>query len=184
VPPLVIMTIGHSTLPIETFKELLAGQEVKILVDVRKLPHSRHNPQFNRESLAESLGEAGIQYIHMPGLGGLRRARKDSPNTGWRNDSFRGYADYMQTPDFESNLDQLIALGERRRVAVMCAEALPFQCHRSLIADALTVRGVHVEHILSANRCEAHTLRSWARVEGRRITYPSESLLLGFESNT
>jgi uncharacterized protein (DUF488 family) len=182
-PPDVVLTIGHSTRPLETFAELLKAHGVKRLVDVRTVPRSRHNPQFNKESLPASLAAAGIQYVHMPGLGGLRRARRDSANTGWRNVSLRGYADYMQTPEFEDNLEKLIDLARRRRLAIMCAEAVPWRCHRSLIADALTVRGVQVEHISSAGRRNPHTLTPWARIEGRHITYPPESLPLNFESN-
>jgi uncharacterized protein (DUF488 family) len=178
-----VMTVGHSTRPLETFLELLKAHDVKCLVDVRTVPRSRHNPQFNKESLPESLAAVRIKYVHTPGLGGLRHARRDSPNTGWRNASFRGFADYMQTPDFEKNLEELLGLARRQRLAIMCAEAVPWRCHRSLIADALTVRGVQVEHITSAKRRNGHALTPWARVEGRRITYPPESLPLGFESN-
>ncbi len=163
--------------------ELLKAHGVKRLVDVRTVPRSRHNPQFDKESLPVSLATAGIKYVHMPGLGGLRHARRDSVNTGWRNGSFRGYADYMQTPEFKENLGKLLDLAKRRRLAIMCAEAVPWRCHRSLIADALTIRGVQVEHISSAKRRNPHTLTPWARVEGLRITYPPESLPLSFESN-
>ena len=175
-PPGVILTIGHSTRPLQTFVKLLKAHRVKRLVDVRTVPRSRHNPQFNKESLPESLAAAGIKYVHMPGLGGLRHARHDSVNTGWRNDSFRGYADYMQTPEFEANLENLLDLARRQRLAIMCAEAVPWRCHRSLIADALTVRGVQVEHISSVKRCSLHALTPSARIEGLHVTYPSESL--------
>jgi len=173
-PPL-ILTIGHSTQTIEDFIRLLEVHEVKRLVDVRTLPGSRHNPQFNQETLLESLKAAGIGYVHMPGLGGLRRARRDSTNTGWRNASFRGYADYMQTPEFEAALGALIKLAQQRRLAIMCAEAVPWRCHRSLISDALTVRGVRVEHIMSGTRRDAHSLTPFAHVDGQRVTYPSET---------
>ncbi len=181
--PVVVLTVGHSTRPLETFVELLKAQGVRRLVDVRTVPRSRHNPQFNKESFPESLAAAGIKYAHMPGLGGLRHPRRDSPNTGWRNAGFRGFADYMQTPEFEKNLGKLLGLARRQRLAIMCAEAVPWRCHRLLIADALTVRGTRVEHITSATRCSQHALTPWARVEGLHITYPPESLPLGFESN-
>ncbi len=143
-----------------------------MLVDVRTIPRSRHNPQFNRESLPERLKEAGLEYVHMPGLGGLRRSRPDSPNTGWRNASFWGFADYMQSEAFKENLETVERLATRRRVALMCAEALPWRCHRSLIADALTARGISVEHILTQGRRQVHRMTPWARVAGTCVTYP------------
>jgi len=157
---------------------MLQAHGVELLVDVRTLPRSRYNPQFNRETLPASLAGAGIGYRHMPGLGGLRHPRKDSTNTGWRNDSFRGYADYMQTPEFAENIRQLLMLEDGRKVAVMCAEAVPWRCHRSMIADALTARGVRVQHIMSATKANPHKLTSFARVEGERVTYPSTDLEL------
>ncbi len=172
------MTIGHSNRPIGDFLDLLSAHRVATLVDVRKIPKSRHNPQFNRESLPESLATRGIQYIHMPGLGGLRHPRKDSRNTGWRNDSFRGYADYMQTPEFEQNLEELIRLDTHGHVAIMCAESVPWRCHRSLIADALTARGIPVNHIMSATSAPPHELTSFARAEGTQVTYPPPALEL------
>lgn len=168
-----IWTIGHGTRPLDELVELLRAYGVTQLVDVRTLPRSRHNPQFNRETLPAALGAAGIACVHMPGLGGLRRPRADSVNTGWRNQSFRGYADYMQTPEFEKNLDALAALSRRQPTAIMCAETVPWRCHRSLVADALTVRGIPVEHIVSAGRAEPHALTPWARVEGTTLTYPA-----------
>jgi uncharacterized protein (DUF488 family) len=170
-PPLVL-TIGHSTRTLPAFLEMLHGHAVKRLVDVRTVPRSRHNPQFNRDTLPEALGAAGIRYVHMPGLGGLRHPRADSVNAAWRNDSFRGFADYMQTPEFGANLTALIERARKERVAIMCAEAVPWRCHRSLIADTLVARGVPVEHILSATRTQPHTLTPWARVEGESVTYP------------
>ena len=167
-----IFTIGHSTRPIAKFIELLQAHGVQRLIDVRKIPQSRHNPQFGREQLAASLLEAGIHYTHMPGLGGLRRPRKDSTNTGWRNASFRGYTDYMQTPEFEENLNSSIALAAQEPIALMCAEAVPWRCHRSLIADALVARGIDVREIASAAAPRPHTLTAWARVEGKRVVYP------------
>ena len=154
---------------------MLQAQGVKKLVDVRTVPRSRFNPQFNRDTLPNTLSAAGISYVHMPGLGGLRHSRADSPNTGWRNASFRGFADYMQTPEFADSLDSLIALAREERIAIMCAEALPWRCHRSLIADALTVGDVSVEHIMSATARQAHTLTPWAQVKRKRLTYPAQS---------
>jgi len=165
------MTIGHSTHSIEEFVRMLAAHGVAALVDVRTIPRSRHNPQFNRETLPESLDAAGIDYVHLEGLGGLRHARRDSVNTGWRNLSFRGYADYMQTPEFAAALAQLIELSRARPTAIMCAEAAPWRCHRSLIADALAVRGIRVEHIMTAASRKAHALTPFAHVDGDKITY-------------
>jgi uncharacterized protein (DUF488 family) len=170
------MTIGHSNRPIEEFVAMLQAHGVELLVDVRTVPRSRHNPQFNLDTLPASLAAAGIDHLHIPGLGGLRHARKDSTNTGWRNASFRGYADYMQTPEFGKNLDDLLALDKDRRVAVMCAESVPWRCHRSLIADALLARGIPVQHIMSATKANPHKLTSFARVDGERVTYPSPEL--------
>ena len=168
-----ILTIGHSTRTIETFIELLRARGVRRLVDVRTIPRSRHNPQFNRDTLPKILRQAGIAYTHMAELGGLRHARRDSPNTGWHNSSFRGFADYMQTPEFAAGLKTLIQAAERKQIAIMCAEAVPWRCHRSLIADALKVRGCTVEHIMSASRTQPHSLTSFAKVRGTHITYPS-----------
>ncbi|BDT87540.1 DUF488 domain-containing protein [Nocardia cyriacigeorgica] len=169
-----IYTVGHSTMPIAEFAELLRGYEIAQLVDIRTIPRSRHNPQFNSDALAESLPGNGIDYTHMAALGGLRHSRKDSPNTGWRNKSFRGYADYMQTAEFAAALDGLMRLGRAARTAIMCAEAVPWRCHRSLVADALLVRGVPVVEIMSATNWRPHTLTSFARVDGTRLTYPPE----------
>ncbi|MDQ6735845.1 MAG: DUF488 domain-containing protein [Nitrospirota bacterium] len=173
-----ILTVGHSTRPIEAFLDLLRAQGVKRVIDVRTIPRSRHNPQFNRETLPQTLRQAGIGYTHLPELGGLRHAQRDSPNMGWRNTSFRGYADYMQTPAFEAGLDTLMTAGEREPIVVMCAEAVPWRCHRSLIADALSIRGISVEHILSATRTQPHALTPFAQVHGARITYPADQLSL------
>jgi uncharacterized protein (DUF488 family) len=172
------MTIGHSNRLLEELIGMLQAHGVDLLVDVRTVPKSRHNPQFNTDSLPSPLRQAGIEYLHMPGLGGLRRARKDSINTGWRNTSFRGYADYMQTPEFDAALAELLQVSGGRRAAVMCAEAVPWRCHRSMIADALTARGVAVEHIMSAAKSNPHQMTSFARVEGPRVTYPAENLEL------
>jgi len=165
------LTIGHSTHSIDEFMRMLRAHGVETLIDVRTIPRSRHNPQFNRETLPESLQAAALEYFHMPGLGGLRRARPGSVNTGWKNLSFRGYADYMQTPEFGAALHQLIELSSARRTAVMCSEALPWRCHRSLIADALNVRGIPVEHIMTAASRKPHTLTSFGHVDGDKITY-------------
>jgi len=173
--PLVILTVGHSTMAIEEFLALLEAHGVKLLVDVRTIPRSRHNPQFNLESLPASLAAAGIEYTHLKGLGGLRHALKDSVNTGWRNASFRGYADYMQTGAFAASLAELMDLAAQQRAAIMCAEAVPWRCHRSLIADALLVHGARVEHITSLKEARPHELTPWAKADGRHITYPSRS---------
>ena len=167
-----IFTIGHSTRAIEEFIELLQAHGVEQLIDIRTVPRSRRNPQFNREALPETLAAAGIDYLHMPSLGGLRHARPDSPNTAWQNASFRGYADYMQTPEFAAAIETLIQLGGDKQTAIMCAEAVPWRCHRSLVGDALTARGIPVEDIMSATRRQAHKLTAFARVEGTRVWYP------------
>jgi uncharacterized protein (DUF488 family) len=171
--PPTVLTIGHSTHTIEEFIRILKAHSVTCVADVRTVPRSRHNPQFNRDALQASLKTAGIAYRHMAGLGGLRRARPNSINTGWRNASFRGYADYMQTPEFEASLEDLIALARKERVVLMCAEAVPWRCHRSLIADALVARGIPTEHVMSPIRRDAHSIRSFAKRTGSRITYPS-----------
>src|SRR6185436_18886324 len=145
-----------------------------VLADIRTIPRSRHTPQFNGAALSEALRGRGLQYVHLPRLGGLRRARKDSRNAAWRNASFRGFADYMQTEDFEAGLAELRALASESRVALMCAEAVPWRCHRSLIADALVVRGAHVEHITGTSRSSPHQLTAFAKVRGERVTYPGE----------
>ena len=175
-PSPLIMTIGHSTHTIEEFVGLLQAHGATCVVDVRTVPRSRHNPQFDKASLPQSLKKAGLGYVHMPGLGGLRRAKLDSPNEGWRNASFRGYADYMQTPEFSQSLDELIRLANQDRVVLMCAEAVPWRCHRSLIADALLVRGIRTEDIVSATRRRVHALTPFANVRGAAITYPTETL--------
>jgi uncharacterized protein (DUF488 family) len=172
--PALVLTIGHSNRPLPEFLHLLQENRITIVIDVRKMPGSRSNPQFNQDTLARALEETGIDYVHMPKLGGLRRRRLDSPNTGWKNASFQGYADYMLTPEFEDGLQELLKQARDQRAALICAEALPWRCHRSLIADALMVRSISVEHILSASRTQPHVLRSWAHVEGTRITYPPE----------
>src|SRR5579872_2423861 len=167
-----LFTIGHSTRPLEELAALLRENGVRQLLDVRTVPRSRHNPQFNSDALAVSLSERGIAYVHRPQLGGLRKPRRDSMNMGWKNESFRGYADYMQTPEFEQALTGLMAEAGQSPTVIMCAEALPWRCHRSLIADALSVRGVEVRHIMGPGKAELHALTGFAHVEGAHITYP------------
>jgi hypothetical protein len=171
--PVPVVTVGHSTRSLDELLDLLRRCGVQRVVDVRTMPRSRKNPQFDREHLPEPLRRSGIDYTHVAGLGGLRRRRPDSVNTGWRNASFRGYADYMQTPEFEASLNALLDLARGARVALMCAEAVPWRCHRSLIADALVVRGVAVEHLISGARVRPHRVTPWAHVDGARITYRS-----------
>ena len=165
-------TIGHSNRAIEDFIGLLWIHEVTQVIDVRTIPRSRHNPQFNRDALPQTLANARIGYSHRPGLGGLRHAHLDSLNTGWHNASFRGYADYMQTTEFAENVGQLVDLARNERCVLMCAEAVPWRCHRSLIADALLVRGVCVEDIMGPQARKLHTLTPFAHVEGLVVTYP------------
>jgi uncharacterized protein (DUF488 family) len=167
-----VYTIGHSTHSIEEFTRILEQYAIKVIVDVRTIPRSRHNPQFNQEELKMSLLASKIGYVHIPDLGGLRHTRKDSPNMGWRNLSFRGFADYMQTKQFNEGLTMMIQLARKERIALMCAEAVPWRCHRSLISDGLMVRGVNVVHIMSLTQRREHVLTSWIKVEGTNITYP------------
>ena len=175
-PPPIVLTIGHSTRTLEAFIVLLQAHGATRVVDVRTVPRSRHNPQFDKASLPSSLKKAGLSYVHLPGLGGLRHARRDSVNRGWRNASFRGYADYMQTPKFAQSLDECIQLASQARIVLMCAEAVPWRCHRSLIGDALLIRGIRTEDIMSATRRQVHTLTPFAQVRGATITYPSEDV--------
>ena len=172
--PSVLWTIGHSTRHIEEFIGLLQTQGIQVLADVRMTPYSRRNPQFHSEALAKSLADAGIQYRHMPALGGRRKTRPDSVNVGWRNESFRGYADYMQTREFWNALDDLMATAQRLSAAIMCAEAVPWRCHRTLISDALVSRGWTVRHIISASSLQTHILTPFAKLEAGRLTYPAE----------
>ena len=167
-----VLTVGHSTRTLEAFVELLRAHGIERVVDVRTIPRSRHNPQFNRQTLATKLRGARIGYVHLAKLGGLRHARADSPNAAWHNASFRGFADYMQTPNFEAGLQRLMKLAQRKRIAILCAEAVPWRCHRSLVGDALLARGIRVEHILSGRRRQTHSLTPFARVRGKQITYP------------
>lgn len=171
----IVLTIGHSTRTLDEFIALLKAHAVTFVVDVRTIPRSRHNPQFNEDSLTDSLKKASIRYVHMPGLGGLRHAKSDSLNTGWRNASFRGYADYMQTLEFQKQIEELIQLTKEHRIALMCAEAVPWRCHRSLIGDALTVRGIRTEDIMSLKQRRLHTLTPFAHIRGSTVTYPAEN---------
>ncbi|HML18308.1 MAG TPA: DUF488 domain-containing protein [Bryobacteraceae bacterium] len=169
---MLILTVGHSNRGIQEFLDLLLSHQVEQIIDVRTIPKSRHNPQFNHDALDRELGGRGIGYLHMPGLGGLRHPRKDSINTAWQNAGFRGYADYMQTPAFDENLRELIEHARARRTAILCAEAVPWRCHRSLIGDALLARGIEVEDILSKSNRKPHTLTPFAKIDGESLTYP------------
>lgn len=173
--PTTIFTIGHSTLPIEEFIRLLQEFGIEVVADIRTVPKSRHNPQFNQDELRQSLQKEQIGYLHLKALGGLRHASKTSINTAWKNLSFRGFADYMQTEDFHQGLEQLMQLAAEKTVVIMCAEALPWRCHRSLIADALTIRNYSVIEILGKGSSRPHRLTPWAKVDGDQITYPGEA---------
>ena len=169
------MTVGPSGIPpgpIEEFLEILQAHGIVQLVDIRTMPRSRYNPQYNGDALSAALDGRNIRYLHLPELGGLRRARPDSPNTGWRNASFRGYADYMQTPELERGLAALIQVAAEAPAAMMCAEAVPWRCHRSLVADALVVSEIGVQHIQNTGEAAAHQLTPFAVVEGTVIVYP------------
>jgi uncharacterized protein (DUF488 family) len=186
--PRTIWTVGHSTRAADEFIASLHAHDIRLLIDVRTVPRSRYNPQFNTEALAQRLAEGGLSYQHSAQLGGLRKPRRDSINLGWRNESFRGYADYMQTEAFQRALEKLMADSRQLsfspahpgrvetrpfRVAIMCAEAVPWRCHRSLIADALVVRGWEVRHILSAAEATPHQLTPFAKIEDGMVTYPA-----------
>ena len=165
-----VYTIGHSTRPLDAFMALLARDEVRCIADVRSIPASRRHPQYNQEPLAAALVGQGVDYVHMPALGGRRRPVPDSPNTAWRNEGFRGYADHMATPEFHAAIDELLAVAAEQRTAVMCAEAVPWRCHRSLVADALVARGVQVLHILDSGTAP-HALTPFAVVDGTEVRY-------------
>jgi uncharacterized protein (DUF488 family) len=171
-PETTVLTVGHSTRTLPEFIDILKAHGVTLVVDVRMVPRSKHNPQFNKETLPNALKTEGIRYIHMPEVGGLRRPSRDSKNKALRNKGFRGYADYMQTREFTENLLRLMALARENRVALMCAEALPWRCRRVLLSDALTVRHIKVEHILNSEHKFNHELSPNALVEGAKITYP------------
>jgi uncharacterized protein (DUF488 family) len=170
--PPTVLTIGHSTHPIGEFVEMLKAHGVQTVADIRTVPRSRHNPQFDQAALPGLLADAGLEYVYIKELGGLRKTDKNPVNGGWRNNSFRGYADHMQTPEFLAGMEKLMELASRRRVAIMCAEAVPWRCHRSLVGDALLVRGIAVEDIMSANIRKPHKLTSFAKVYGKEIVYP------------
>jgi uncharacterized protein (DUF488 family) len=167
-----VWTLGHSTRPIDEFIGLLRAHQICLLVDVRTVPRSRYNPQFNTNTLAQSLRDAGLRYRHLSALGGLRKPKKDSINDGWRNTSFRGYADYMQTDEFLNALEVLMTESRMQPTAIMCAEAVPWRCHRSLIADALVIRGWDSRHIMSDTKADLHQLTSFARLEKGTLIYP------------
>ncbi len=169
-----VYTIGHSNRSIEDFIALLLEDGVETLADIRTIPKSRHNPQFGQDRLLRSLANAGVAYQHLADLGGLRKAGPDSVNGAWRNASFRGYADYMQTPEFDEAIYRLVHFALQQQTVIMCAEAVPWRCHRSLVADALLVRGIDVIDIMGPNSTRPHRLTRFARVEGTDITYPSE----------
>jgi uncharacterized protein (DUF488 family) len=169
-----IFTIGHSTRTFNQFLELLQAHGIERVLDIRTIPRSRRNPQYSLDTLGPALEAAGINYVHLKKLGGLRRPKPDSKNVGWRNASFRGYADYMATPEFEIALSRAIELSQVEPSALMCAEAVPWRCHRSLVADALTARKFAVKHIMSANIANEHELTPFAQVRGQTVTYPSE----------
>jgi uncharacterized protein (DUF488 family) len=171
-----LYTIGHSNRPIQEFLELLEAHGIKKVIDIRTIPKSRHNPQFNQSDLRVSLKRAHIRYEHMKKLGGLRHAHKDSLNGGWINASFRGFADYMQTTDFETGLSRLEKEAQKHTVAIMCAEAVPWRCHRSMIADALTVRGWVVRHIQSRRTARLHKRTGFLRIRNGVLTYPASAL--------
>jgi uncharacterized protein (DUF488 family) len=169
---LTIFTIGHSTHPIEEFIKILHAYRIELVVDVRTIPKSRFNPQFNETELRASLEEEKISYVRLEKLGGLRHTTKSSINTAWKNSSFRGFADYMQTEAFQTGLEQLIELAQSQQTAIMCAESVPWRCHRSLIGDALLVRSVQVEDIMGEKSSQSHRLTPWSKVKGSSITYP------------
>lgn len=173
-PVPIVLTLGHSTRTFDNFIRLLQAHDVSRMIDVRTVPHSRYNPQFNEATLPRALKKAGLSYAHMPGLGALRRTKRDSINIGWRNISFRGFSDYMQAPEFKLSLEELIQLAKQERSALMGAEAVPWRCHRSLIADALLVRGIRTEDIMSPIPRNVNTLTPFAKVRGTTVTYPAK----------
>ncbi|MGD9897404.1 MAG: DUF488 family protein [Candidatus Methylacidiphilaceae bacterium] len=172
-PPPAILTVGHGTRSLEEFLHILEAQGIRQVVDIRTIPRSRHNPQFNKETLPTALAACGVGYEHTASLGGLRHPKPGSPNGAWRNASFRGFADYMQTPEFSAALDHLEEEAKKSRLVLLCAETVPWRCHRSLIADALLARGVPVGDLLDATHLQTHRLTPWARIDGRQVTYPS-----------
>lgn len=169
---LVVFSVGHSTRSLDEFFNILKTYSITLVVDVRTVPRSRHNPQFNKETFPESLKAIGVKYIHMPELGGLRRPSSQSINLALENKSFRGYADYMQSKEFSENLLKLVSLIRENCLAVMCAEAVPWRCHRNLLSDALTARNIKVKHILTETSFTNHELTPFAQIEGTKVTYP------------
>lgn len=168
-----VYTIGHSTRSLDEFVAMLEAHGVTSLIDIRTVPKSRRFPHFAGEALSESLPSVGISYDWIKALGGLRKPEPDSQNSAWRNLSFRGYADHMQTAEFNAAVDELVRRSQRESIAMMCSEAVPWRCHRSLVGDALVVRGVEVLDIMSETKATPHKLTSFARVEGTRVTYPA-----------
>jgi uncharacterized protein (DUF488 family) len=175
--PVTIHTVGHSTRPLDEFISLLQAHGIRHVADVRSTPTSRRYPHFAREALAASLPAAGIGYHWMPALGGRRRPRPDSPNDGWRNLAFRGYADHMQSTEFREAVDDLVELARGNDLSIMCAEAVPWRCHRRLIGDALLARGLRVRDIMTPTSAPEHELTPFARVDGTTVTYPAEPLI-------
>jgi len=169
-----VYTIGHSTHELNDFIDILKHYGIELLIDIRSVPRSRHTPQFNSDTLDKKLKKHTIAYQHLADLGGLRHTTKDSPNLGWHNTSFRGFADYMQTKEFENGIIKLLKLAERKTAALMCAEAVPWRCHRSMIGDALLVRNIKVVDIFDKNKTQDETLTDFAKVNGLHITYPIE----------
>jgi uncharacterized protein (DUF488 family) len=170
---LMIFSIGHSTRPFDELVALLKEHGIERLADIRRYPGSRRYPHFSREALQQSLPEQGIEYIHMPELGGRRKPKPDSPNGGWRNDQFRAYADYMATDEFRQAIDRLVE--SAKRTAYMCAEAVPWRCHRNLVSDELVRRGIDVRHIIGPGAAQPHELNPMARVEDGHLVYPASS---------
>ena len=171
----VVKTIGHSTHPLDKLVAILQAHHVNQVIDIRKMPRSRSNPQFNFETLGAELGKCGIEYRHMPGLAGLRKVAKESLNTAWRNKSFQAFADYMQTEEFEKSITELMTLSNINETALMCAEVLPWRCHRFLVADALTARGIAVQHLMSEAKAYPHVMPDFALVTGTKVTYPLQT---------
>jgi uncharacterized protein (DUF488 family) len=169
-----VYTIGHSTRAADELSDLLCAHEIKLLADIRRFPGSKRYPHFASEAMARWLPEQGVAYIHMPELGGRRKPLANSPNTAWRNEQFRAYADYMGTGEFRDAIDTLLALAEQQRVTIMCAEAVPWRCHRNLVADELTRRGIEVLHIIGAGAVKVHAMNPLAQAEGDHLVYPGE----------
>ena len=167
-----VWTCGHSNVPAQALLDALKGAGIEVLCDIRRFPMSRRNPQFNHDAMAASLAEAGIEYQHWPSLGGRRSPAQDTTNLGLRDPGFRGFADYMATPEFDAALASLVTLADASRSAVMCAEAVPWRCHRSLLSDALVARGVEVRHIVGSKQ-RKHALSPHARVQDGRVAYPA-----------